>query len=81
MRVVKEIAHPQCKITIFSWNNRYLIKLETGLLEQTFKINHFDVANEEEVSALIDSNFVQEAIDRFSSMGRSLHDALQRTGQ
>jgi hypothetical protein len=48
MRVVGEIPHSDCKITIFSWNNRYLIKLEQGLLEQTFKVNEFDISGESE---------------------------------
>ena len=43
MRVVKEIPHSACKITVFSWNQKYLIKLEQGDFEQTFKVSEFDV--------------------------------------
>jgi hypothetical protein len=32
MRIVGEIPHDVCKITLFSWNNRYLIKLELGFI-------------------------------------------------
>jgi hypothetical protein len=78
MRVVKEIPHPDCKITIFSWNNRYLIKLEQGTLEQTFKVDELDVT-EDEVVRLIDKEFLQQASDRFNQMARALHDALGRT--
>src|SRR4051812_23403732 len=49
MRVVGEIPHSDCKITIFHWNNRYLIKLERGPFEQTFKIQEYDLTSEEEV--------------------------------
>ncbi len=78
MRVVGEIPHSDCKITIFSWNNRYLIKLEQGLLEQTFKVNEFDVSGESEVYRIVDQPFIQEAIQRFVEMSRSLRQAMQR---
>jgi hypothetical protein len=78
MRVVGEIPHPSCKITIFSWNNRYLIKLELGLLEQTFKINQFDVISEQAVYKLIDEPFISASMKRFDDMQRSLQEALSR---
>lgn len=78
MRVIKEINHPACKITIYAWNNRYIIKLEDGLLEQTFKVNEFDVTSENEIENLVDNTFLQQAMERFGQMGRSLREALQR---
>jgi hypothetical protein len=78
MRVVGEIPHSDCKITIFSWNNRYLIKLEQGLLEQTFKVNEFDISGESELYRIVDQPFIQEAIQRFVEMSRSLRQAMQR---
>ena len=80
MRLVRELSHPDCKITIFSWNNRYLIKLERGLLEQTFKIAEMDVSGEEDVLSLLDAEFLQQAAVRFQDMGRSFHDAQKRCG-
>ena len=79
MRVVKELSHPHCKITIFSWNNRYLIKLEQGTLEQTFKIDQYDVSSEAELERIIDDVFIGQALNRFLEMGQSLHEAQQRT--
>ena len=80
MRLVRELSHSDCKITIFSWNNRYLIKLEKGLLEQTFKIAEMDVTSEEDVVSLLDAEFLHQAAARFEDMGRSFHDARQRCG-
>jgi hypothetical protein len=80
MRLVREIAHPDCKITIFSWNNRYLIKLEQGLLEQTFKVPETDVTSEEELLSVIDAEFLQQAGNRFDDMGQSLYEARKRSG-
>ena len=80
MRLVREIAHPDCKITIFSWNNRFLIKLEQGLLEQTYKIPELDLAGEEDLNAILDAEFLHQASQRFLDMGQSLYEARKRTG-
>lgn len=80
MRLVREIAHPDCKITIFSWNNRFLIKLEQGLLEQTFKIPEHDLAGEEDLNQILDAEFLHQASRRFLDMGQSLYEARERSG-
>ena len=78
MRVINESILGGCKITFYSWNNRYLIKLEQGLLEQTFKIDQFDVTGDAELLKLVDAEFVQQAVKRFNEMGQSLHEAKAR---
>ncbi len=80
MRVVREINHPECKITIFSWNNRYLIKLEQGPLEQTFKIPETDVLSDDDLLNMLDAEFLHQAALRFRDMGQSLHEARIRGG-
>lgn len=80
MRTVREFTQSDCKITIFSWNNRYLIKVEQGPLEQTYKIAETDVTEEEDVVSLIDAEFIQQATVRFAQMGQSLHEAMSRAG-
>lgn len=77
MRVVGEIPHPELKITLFHWNNRYLIKLEAGLFEQTFKIPEYDVTSEEELKKIIDDTFIYSAIERFNAMAESLQQSLK----
>lgn len=78
MRVIGEINHPECKITLFHWNNRYLIKLEQGLLEQTYKVPEYDVPTEDEARRLVSDEFVTAALSHFEGMRRNLHDALQK---
>ena len=75
MRVVKEIFGKPCKITVFSWNGKYLIKLEQGPFEQTFKISEFDIT-EEELEEVLNEVFLNEAISRFDDMGQSLRKAI-----
>jgi hypothetical protein len=76
MRVVGEIPHPECKITIFHWNNRYLLKLESGLLEQTFKVEEYDLASEEDLKKIVSVRFIKKALDRFEEMAASLQDEV-----
>lgn len=75
MRVVGEIPHPECKITIFHWNNKYLVKLESGPFEQTFKINELDVTSEDDLRRIFNEDFIAQAMARFEDMSRSLEDA------
>ena len=77
MRVIGEIPHTDCKITIFHWNNRYLIKLEQGPLEQTYKIQEFDLSSEDEIKQIISEEFIQSCLRRFEAMGESLKQAVR----
>lgn len=77
MRIVGEIPHDVCKITLFSWNNRYLIKLELGYLEQTYKVNQFDITSEDDLYRIVDERFINEALSRFKDMESNLQLALQ----
>ena len=72
MRTIAEIHHPKCRITIFLWNQKYLIKLEQEGLEQTYKINQFDVAGDEELKKMINEEFIESAVKRFESMREDL---------
>lgn len=74
MRVVKEITDKACKITVFSWNGKYIIKLENGPFEQTFKVSEFDVL-EEEIDDILSADFINEAMTRFDAMAASLRKA------
>jgi hypothetical protein len=76
MRVLKEIVEPNYRATIFHWNNKYLLKLETPTLEQTFKVSQFDVTGDADVEKLLKADFINKVMNRFDEMGRDLHEAL-----
>jgi hypothetical protein len=76
MRVVGEIAHPDCKITIFHWNNRYLLKLEAGLMEQTFKVSEYDISSEDDLKKILNDEFIEKAMERFQQMHLSLRSSM-----
>lgn len=76
MKTIAEIHHPKCRITVFLWNQKYLIKLEQDGLEQTFKINQFDVLSEDKLMEMISEVFIESALKRFEEMRTDLSRAL-----
>ena len=78
MRYIKEISHPAFRIGLYFWNNKYLIKIEAGLYEQTYKISEMDVSSDEEVIQLLDETFMQRVNERFGQMHTDFMDTIQR---
>jgi len=78
MRVIGNIVHERCNITFFHWNNRYLVKLEAGPFEQTFKIQEYDLASEEDLKKVVSEDFITESIARFDDMAQSLGKAIEK---
>jgi hypothetical protein len=78
MRVIADIPHEGCKITVFAWNSRYIIKMERGLLEQTYKIDEFELSSIDDINKLLDETFMQQVMTRFTSMHSELQAALNR---
>ena len=76
MRTIAEIQHPKCRITIFLWNQKYLVKLEQEGLEQTYKINQFDVAGDEDLKKMISEEFIESAVKRFEEMRNELNKLI-----
>lgn len=68
MRVVAEIPHERYKIQIFSYNNKYTVKIELSDFEQTFKISETDVLGLDDVKSMITNELLQNCLTRFISM-------------
>lgn len=60
-------------------NNRYVLKLEANLLEQTYKFNEDDnLRTFDDVKKLVDDEFLKECIKRFSDMNKSRGESYNR---
>lgn len=77
MRIIGEILHAQCKITIFHWNNKYLIKLERGWVEQTYKVPELEISGEEDIYKIVESEFIAKALVQFETMEANLFEAIE----
>ena len=80
MRHVADIPHPSVKITLLAWNGKFLLKLEQGNLEQTYKIPELDLltGSDAEARELLDAEFLAAATDRFKAMRADVQAAFAR---
>jgi hypothetical protein len=80
MRVLKETFSQGIRISIFEWNQKYLIKYEIGPMEQTYKIDVWDVENVETLEKLASSSSYVDAVqvqfDAMSTLLKKFHDDI-----
>ncbi|PSL06489.1 hypothetical protein [Cecembia rubra] len=77
MRVVKEFTKADIRISIYNWNNKFLIKFEQGPLEQTFKVSEMDILVEDDLDRFCEGDFFDKVMIRFKEMGQSLQIQMQ----
>lgn len=78
MRVVADIPHPRYKIQVFLYNAKYLVKIELGQFEQTFKIAEADVAGLEDIKRMITDELLQHSLERFLTMRSDWENAFKQ---
>ncbi|WP_215238511.1 hypothetical protein [Dyadobacter helix] len=78
MRYIKDIPDQRYKIGIYQWNNKYIIKIESGLYEQTYKIEEYEVASVAELESVFDENFMNCITARFDAMDNDFMLTLRR---
>jgi hypothetical protein len=82
MRVVAEIPHHTFRITVFNYNSKYLIKIEWGQLEQTFKVGEGDLMNgTDDVNKMLTDDFLRNCMLRFRAMQDDFLTAFQNISQ
>lgn len=81
MRYIKDLPHSSYKISVYQWNGKFIVKVESlGVFEQVFKFSEMDVPSLEDLTLLFDEPFMQEVSHRFESMAHSSRGALERHG-
>ena len=79
MRVIAELPHPDCKITIFSMNQKFIIKLEKGIFEQVYKLSELDIPDGVNgVFQILDAEFMESVAKRFTEMRADFNGAYKR---
>lgn len=79
MRTLAELPHPDCKITIFGMNQKYIIKFEQGNLEQTYKIAEADILNGVNgIFEMLDEEFINTVLNNFSAMRAAFIDSYNK---
>lgn len=75
MRIVKDIPHPRFKITIYSWNEKYIIKIEDAHLEQVYKVDSLQISDLAEIENMLSTDFLLKVLERFGEMGKDFNKA------
>ncbi len=79
MRVIAEIPHADFKVSIFSMNRKFIIKMEQGALEQTYKVAEADLMDGvNSVFELLDEAFYQTVAARFTDMRKDWRETYNR---
>lgn len=76
MKFIKEIPNDFCKASLYAWNNKFIIKFEAGMYEQTYKVNEYDVAGEDEIEEMIGDSFMEKVVNRFKEMSEDFENIL-----
>ncbi len=73
MRIIKETKVGEYKVTIFHWNNKYLLKFEDGRSELTYKISQLDITTEADVDVFLsDADVLGKVRESFEKMDETL---------
>ena len=78
MRLVKDIPHERYKIRVFNYNAKYILKIELGQFEQTYKIGETDVYGLEDVERMITPELLSNALKRFVEMRTDWESAFKQ---
>ena len=70
MRIIREFPFSErIKASVFSWNGKYILKLESGSLEQTYKIPEMDLSSLDELLDYCRNEVFRDAVNQaFASM-------------
>lgn len=79
MRILAELPNPNCKISIFGMNQKYIIKFEQGNLEQSYKIAEADIVNGVNgVFEIIDEEFINTVLTNFNNMRTAFNSTYNK---
>jgi hypothetical protein len=80
MRIIAELPHPNCKISIFNMNQKYIVKFEQGALEQSYKLSELDLSGGgvNEIFQILDEEFITTVVERFKGMRVDFNQAYKR---
>jgi len=78
MRVIDEKSIGDLRVTIFSWNNKYIFKYELGPFEQTYKVSESDILDEKSLNSFLEKEFTDFVLEKFKEMGHYFLNHLEK---
>ena len=79
MRIIAELPHPEFKISILNMNQKFIIKIEKGSIEQSYKIPEMDLTDGvNSVFEILDEAFLKTVSLRFEEMKKDFKETYFR---
>ncbi len=79
MRILKEWTYKHLRVTIMEMNAKTIIKLEDGLLEQTYKLRDDVIQNLGQLDEKMTDAFYDNATKIFEHMKENSRSAFEKT--
>lgn len=76
MRSLATVSHGSCQVTVFYWNQKYLLKVETSGFEQTYKLSEIDYTEEDVKELAANEDFIKDTIALFRQMAQTVQKHL-----
>ena len=79
MRKIAELPHPDFKISILNMNQKFIIKIEKGVFEQSYKVPEMDLTDGvNSIFELLDETFLATVAARFTEMQKDFKETYYR---
>lgn len=79
MRIIGNLEHPSMKVTVFQMDNKFSVKFETNLYEQTYKFRQSNaLQNLSDIQKLIDAPFQAQVLQQFQQLHQIKSEGLAR---
>ncbi|MEY4928180.1 MAG: hypothetical protein RI894_2618 [Bacteroidota bacterium] len=79
MRILGIIEHPQVRIQVFQFGNRFSVKMEAGMYEQNYKFRESPLLQGlSDIQKIVDAAFVERAFKVFDEMHALSGEGWQR---
>lgn len=77
MRIIGNIPHTKYHISVFEWNDKTIIKLEAGPMEQVYKFSTEIIRGVEGAVKILTPAFYDKIHDRFNQMFLDMQEAAK----
>lgn len=78
MRTVDSFSYEGMLVSVFKMNEKYIVKIEAGPMEQTYKFSTEELENAEAVRTLFNDAFMQQIKAIFNTMYAERNAQLKR---
>ncbi len=77
MKQLKQFSEGSLNVTLFEWNQKFILKFEENQLEQTYKISELEYSEAEVWELAQSQEFLRSVKKRFEEMYSDLHTYLE----